>query len=169
MLAADCGAVLGQAERFISGKARFPVKKLLLALTLAGLIGATMIGCGPTSTTPPVKKDDKEAPAAKLTVALDKKSVEIPAGSKADVKVTVTRDKFEDAVTVEFSELPKNVTVEGGAKQEFAKGTNDKTITLKAADDAEPVEAHKVKVTATGPKAELKATVDLSVTVKKKA
>jgi len=142
-----------------------------MALAVVGLVGATMIGCGPSSTTPPQKKD-KDEPAkdkASLTLSLGAKSVNIAPGGTGEVKVTVKREKFDDAVTVEFSDLPPGVTVDGGAKQTLEKGVNDKTITLKAADDTKEAENHKAKVTASAKEVKDPVAVELSVTVKKKA
>jgi len=83
-----------------------------------------------------------------------------------NVKVSITRDKFTEPVTVKFADLPKGVEV-GDSEMKIASSENSKTFTLKATPDAALVENHEASVTAEGPES-MKTTEKFKISVKAK-
>jgi hypothetical protein len=88
-------------------------------------------------------KKEKEKGGLTLT---DPKDTSIRADNTEPVTVKITRDKFDDDVVITFEDLPKGVTVEGGAKQTISKGSSEKTYTLKADKNAPGKAGQVVKV-----------------------
>jgi len=115
--------------------------KWLSLVVMCGLV-VGLVGCGQSSTTVQGSGDKK------LTLSAPK-SVTVETGGKAELKLTVKREKFDDPVTIEITDLPKGVTVQE-TDLKFDKGTTEKTFTLKAADDAAGEEGHKARVSASG-------------------
>jgi hypothetical protein len=87
-------------------------------------------------------------------------------GETATVTVDITRDRFNDPVSLKYSGLPEGVSVMEN-DMTISKDVSSAKLTLKAADDAKAVDAHKVTVTASGGGMTQEATFKL--TVKKKS
>ena len=85
----------------------------------------------------------------------------ITQGESNDISISIDRKGFADAVTVDFSNLPSGVRVEGGTS--IPAGESKHTFKLIAAPDARPVEKHLVTVTARGKGATPTQTFELTV------
>jgi len=128
------------------------VALVLSAFLITGSMGCSKGGSSPTG--PGGSKLSVKAPG----------NTSINQGESADVEVSITREKMSDPVTVEFTDLPKGVTVEG--EKTIGKDHDKGKFPLKAAADAPPVDNHTVKVGGKG--GTLEATDSFKVTVKKK-
>ena len=118
------------------------MKKWFTLVVAVGLLGFTACSGGTTGKkSEPVKGEGDTSLAIHIP-----KSAEVKAGDKTDVKITVDRKGFDDAVTIKFEDLPTGVSVDGGESQKIDKGSKDKTFTLKASKDAKEVKDHAVKV-----------------------
>jgi len=73
--------------------------------------------------------------------------VTVKQGDSAKIKVSITREKFDDDVKVKFKDLPQGVSVME-SDMTIAKADKNGEFTLKAAPDAKTVDDHKVTVTA---------------------
>jgi hypothetical protein len=90
----------------------------------------------------------------------------IDQGESKEITVKIKREKFEDPVKVEFSQLPDGVKITE-SDMTIDKGATEKTFTLKADPKAKPEDNHKVKVSASA--GEMKAgPVEFTVNVKEK-
>jgi uncharacterized membrane protein len=87
-------------------------------------------------------------------------------GETATITVDITRDKFNDPVSLKYSGLPDGVRIMEN-DMTISKDASSAKLTLKADDDAKAVDAHKVTVTASGGGMTQEAT--FKVTVKKKS
>jgi hypothetical protein len=125
----------------------------MLAVALCGLIG-----CEKTT----VKGEgDKKLT---LTKPMD---TSITQGGVDPVKVSISRDKFNDAVEVKITDLPAGVHVQDASTKKIGQDESTTTFNLKADDDAKLVENQVVSVTATGPD-KMAATEKFKITVKAK-
>lgn len=122
-----------------------PLKKIGAAV----LVLAVAVGCQKTTSTGPgAPKAGGGTTLKKLTV-IAAKNQSIKQGDTDKVLITITRDNFDDPVTIKLNNLPKGVEVVGG-KVEIPRGSNSATVQLKANDDAEPGE-HDVTIAADAP------------------
>jgi hypothetical protein len=101
-----------------------------------------LVGCGETVTTQ--NKDTNRK--LSLTVPND---VSIDQGNSETVKVSIDRDNFNEAVTVEFENLPAGVKLIEKDRT-IPAGKESAQFTLQVARDAQPVENHPVRVKASG-------------------
>ena len=129
---------------------------LTVALVLSAFLITGSMGCSKGTTT-------TGKGGEKLTVKAPG-NTNVTQGENADVEVKLTREKFAEPVTVEFSDLPKGVTVEG--EKTIGKDHDKGKFVLKAAADAPAVDNHTVKVSGKG--GSLEATDTFKVTVKAK-
>src|SRR5262249_32188178 len=100
------------------------------------------VGCSKEKTT--VKGEgDKE-----LTL-ITPKAVNVPQGGTKTFTVEVERKKFDDPIDLDFTDLPKGVTLEEKTWR-VEKDKNNATFTLKAEEKAALEDGHTAKVTASG-------------------
>jgi folate-dependent tRNA-U54 methylase TrmFO/GidA len=84
-----------------------------------------------------------------------------------DMTVSIDRDNFAGPVTVELRELPKGITVTT-KELTIPAGKDSVTVTIQAAPDAAPTDAHKVwAVAKAADMPEAKVDFDLTVKAKK--
>ena len=76
-------------------------------------------------------------------------SLTIKQGEKKQVKVKISRDKFDDPVDIDISNLPEGVTISGG-KPKVEKGATEVTLTVEATEKAPTKKGHKAMVSGTG-------------------
>lgn len=100
----------------------------------------------------------------KLTVTVPA-STSVKQGETASIKVDITRDKFNDPVSLKFSGLPEGVSIMENDLT-ISKDATGAKLTLKADPDAKIEEGHKVTVTAWG--GGITEAKTFNVTVKKK-
>jgi hypothetical protein len=127
-----------------------------LALVLGAGLLVCMLGCGKTNevTGEGGKKLKLTVPAVATTVKQ---------GEEAKVTIKVTKEKFDDDVTLKFKDLPDGVkVVESDTK--VPKGGKEATFTLKADSKAKIEDGQKVAVTAEG--GGMKAQEEFTVNVK---
>jgi len=122
------------------------MKKLFVSIALVVLVAA---GCNTqTSTSKDKDKDGKDGKGSKESLSLTiPKSVTVNQDGTAEVKATIDRKGFDDAVTVKFdvdAALGLAVVEEDG---KIDKGVKERTFTLKAKPDAK-VGKHTITVTA---------------------
>jgi uncharacterized membrane protein len=106
----------------------------------------------------------------KGSAAADTKSVSVKVaedttvkqGGEAKIKVTITREKFEEPVTLKFTDLPEGVSIVE-TDMTIAKADKSAEFTLKAAADAKAMDDHKVTVTASSGTITNDATFKVSV------
>lgn len=91
-----------------------------------------------------------EGPGGKKLTLSKPADQTIKRGETNDVKVSVSRTNFRDAVAVRFENLPAGVTVQDKDRK-IAAEENSATFTLHAAPDAAIVSNQEVKVTVVGP------------------
>lgn len=103
------------------------MKKVFAPLVLATLV---FTGCN-TQSSKSTGPDGQ-----KLTMSTEK-SVKIAPGDTKEFKVSITREKFDEAVDITFDKLPTGVTVEPGPTSKIDKGVKERTYTLKVADKTE--------------------------------
>src|SRR5262249_39956575 len=122
------------------------MRKWITLVVAVSMLGFTACGGGTSGS----KKSEevKGEGNASLAFVLPK-AAEMKVNDKTDLKITVERKHFDDAVTIKFEDLPTGVSVDGGESQKIDKGSHDKTFTLKASKDAKEVKDHAVKVTGT--------------------
>jgi hypothetical protein len=101
-----------------------------------------LAGCGETVTT----RDTETGRKLSLTVPND---VSLEQGESETFKVSINRDNFNEAVTVEFENLPAGVKVVEEART-IPAGSKAVEFTLQAERDAQPVNNHPVRVKASG-------------------
>jgi len=111
------------------------------ALALVGLLVA-MIGSTGCNNKGSTTDGDK-----KLTISVP--DVSLTRSGTKDIKVKITREKFNEDVKVDFSDLPPGVTVETADKT-IKKDQTEGTFTFKATGEAAEVSNHTAKATATG-------------------
>lgn len=114
----------------------------LLLCVAAGCQKTTSTGVGEN-------KPGGEKTVKKLTL-IAAKSQTIKRGDTDKVMITITRDHFDDPVTVRLNDLPKGIEVVGEQSAVIPKGSNSVTLELKATDDAE-VGEHDVTIAADAP------------------
>jgi hypothetical protein len=103
----------------------------------------------------------------KLTAPSD---TNIKQATSEEITVTIKREKFDDPVTIEFSDLPDGVTMEGGLKHTIDKGDTKGTYKLTATDTADVMKAGKeIKVTASVPGKKFSTESRFKVAVKEMA
>ena len=118
-------------------------------ITAVGLALA-LAGCQETvSTGPATKTTDSGKPATKKLSLVAATSQSIKQGATDDVAIKITRDNFDDAVTIHLNDLPAGVEVVGD-KVVIPAGQNSVTLQLKAAPDA-AIGEHKVTIDAQAP------------------
>src|SRR6478672_2139692 len=105
------------------------MKWMSLALAAGLFIGLT--GCGDTG------KSGGGSGDKKLKVTAPGTTVSVKPGATEKFTVSVTREKFDDDVTLDFKGLPDGVHVEDPHKIE--KGVSKKEFTLKADKDAKEI------------------------------
>jgi hypothetical protein len=106
--------------------------------TAFALIAA--IGCEIKSGTAPSTDPNKPSATRKLTVTASGDHT-VTQGESDKVMINVMRDNFKEPVTLEVSDLPKGVTLEGGDLTVPAD-QNNITIVLKADATAPTVKDH---------------------------
>jgi hypothetical protein len=117
-----------------------------------------LVGCQGSTVKGPGDK------ALKLTKPADQTLTQ---GDSNKVKVSINRDKFDDAVELRFENLPKGVKVEPEKDVKIAAKETSTEVTLVAEKDADVVSNHEVRVTASGP-GDMKVTENFKLTVKDK-
>jgi uncharacterized membrane protein len=131
--------------------------KWMTIVAVAGLVFG-LAGCGETG-----KVKGPGGKELKLTAPGD---TTIKQGDSKDVTVTIKRTKFDDPVDVAIADLPKGVSADAD-KKTVEKGASTVKFTLKADDDANPEDGHKVKVSAKA--ADMKeGPLEFTLNVKKK-
>jgi hypothetical protein len=113
-----------------------------LALALAGCQETTSTGPATTTT-------DTGKPALKKLSLVAATSQTIIQGATDDVAIKITRDNFNDPVTIRLNDLPAGVEVVG-EEAVIPAGQNSIKLQLKAAPDA-VVGEHQVKIDAQAP------------------
>lgn len=116
------------------------MKKTILIAVAVCLFGLT--GCGKD------KDTVTGADGKKLSIEYPKE-VSVAVGETSPVKVTVTRTKFDEDVTIEFAQLPDGVTVKE-KETVIKKGSKESTFNLTATGSAKPGKGHAIKVSASG-------------------
>src|SRR5215467_11103675 len=128
--------------------------KALKQLAILALLFLVAAGCENKTTTsgPAEAKNGKTEGATKVKklTLIAAKNQTIKRGDTDKVLVTVTRDNFDDAVTVRLNDLPKGVELVGDNEAVIPRGSNSVTLELKASDDAE-VGEHDVTIAADAP------------------
>ena len=107
------------------------MKKLIavLALSVAGIVG-----CEKKSGTAPSVDPNQPGAVRKLTIMASGDHT-ITQNETDDVKITVTRDNFKEAVTIEVTNLPTGISVDS-KDMTIPADQNMITIRLKATADA---------------------------------
>jgi hypothetical protein len=90
-------------------------------------------------------------------------------GTSEEITVTIKREKFDDPVAIEFSDLPDGVTMDGGLKHTIAKGDTKGTYRLTATDTADVKAGQEIKVTASVPGKQFSTESRFKVAVKQMA
>jgi hypothetical protein len=90
----------------------------------------------------------------------------IKQGSSEEIAVNIKREKFDDTVAIEFSDLPDGVSIDGGLKHTIGKGDTKGTYKLTATDTAAVKTDQEVKVTASVPGKKFSTESKFKVTVK---
>jgi hypothetical protein len=70
-------------------------------------------------------------------------------GETEKITVKVAREKFDDAIDLDFDQIPEGVTLEE-KDPKIEKGSSEAVFHLKADAKAPPKDGHKVKVAASG-------------------
>src|SRR5262245_45024849 len=131
------------------------LKRWLTVALVPAFLLAALVGC---------ESRTVEGPGGKKLTLSKPADQTLRQGGTNDVRISITRDNFRDAVTVRFENLPEGVQVMDRDKKIAAEDKSG-TFTLKADDTAPPVENHEVKVTAEGPDG-MKVTEPFKLTVK---
>ncbi len=133
------------------------MKRVVGLIVVLLAVGVVTNGCQKQKTTTP--SGDKSLTLTKPG------NQSVTQGSNDNVKVSISRKGFNDAVTVDFKGLPEGVSVEEKDKT-IPKEHNDANFTLKASDTAK-VGDHPVVVHASG--GGLDAEEKFTLTVKEKS
>jgi hypothetical protein len=112
------------------------------------------------------KQSTVEGPSGKKLTLTKPADQTLKRGEPNQVKVSINRDNFRDAVTITFEDLPAGVQVQDKEKK-IAPEENSATFTMQADAKAEMVTNHNVKVIATGPDG-MKVTEVFKISVKDK-
>jgi len=112
------------------------------------------------------KQTSVEGPSGKKLTLTKPADQTLKRGEPNQVKVSINRDNFRDAVTVSFEDLPQGVQVQDKDKK-IAPEETSAVFTFQADPKADLVANHNVKVTATGPDG-MKVTEMFKLTVKDK-
>jgi hypothetical protein len=88
----------------------------------------------------------------------------ITRGETDNVKISIGRDAFRDAVEIKFEDLPTGVHVQD-QNMKIAPEESSGTFTLRADPNAQVVKDHPVRVTVTGPEG-LSTSETFKITVK---
>jgi hypothetical protein len=131
---------------------------VITGLLTVALLGGS-VGCGGG------EKKTAEGPEGKKLSVKAPGDISIKPGDTAEIKIEITREKFNDPVELKFTDLPEGVSITD-KDLTIAKDISSTKLTLKAADEAKAVEDHKVTVAASG--GGMKQDVHFKVTVKKK-
>ena len=114
---------------------------------VAAAVLAASVGCSGKDKSTEVIGEGGEK--LKLTAPSD---TNIKQGTTEEITISIKREKFEDPVAIEFSDLPDGVTMDGGLKHTIDKGETKGTYTLKATDTATVMKAgQEIKVAASVP------------------
>jgi len=133
-----------------------------MTFILSAVVVVGLVGCGEKDKKEKENKGESTGSGdKKLTVKISDFS--ISKGKKKDDKVTITREKFDDEVTISF-DLPKGVKVLD-KEMTIEKGKTEKTFTFEATDEATEGK-QKGKVTAKSGDMEAK-NVEFTITVEK--
>lgn len=116
--------------------------KWISLLATAALVVVTT-GCGKDKTTRVTGEGDK---VLELTVP---GTTSIKQGTEEKITVKIKREKFDDAVTVEVTNLPDGVKVKEGPMK-IEKGATEATYFLVADAKAAVQKGHQAKVTVSG-------------------
>jgi uncharacterized membrane protein len=108
----------------------------------------------------------KGADTAKRITLKAPADVSVNQGESATIAVDITREKFNDPVSLKYSGLPEGVRIMEN-DMTISKDASSTKLTLRADDDAKPVDNHPVTVTASAGSTTQTAT--FKVTVKKKS
>jgi hypothetical protein len=131
-----------------------PMRQLALVLGAGLLVG--VLGCGKTN-------EVTGEGGKKLKLTVPAMATTVKQGEEAKLTIKVTKEKFDDNVTLKFKDLPQGVKiVEPDTK--IPKGGKEATITLKADSKAKVEEGQKVAVVAEA--AGMKAQEEFTVNVK---
>jgi hypothetical protein len=130
---------------------------------VALLVGGT--GC------PSKEKKTAEGEAGKKLSVKAPADTSIKSGETATIDVVITREKFNDPVELVFIGLPDGVVIMENDLT-ISKDVSNAKLTLKVAENAKPVDDHKVTVRASGggmkPEATFKVSVKKGVDTAKK-
>lgn len=120
--------------------------KMMSAMTLALVVA----GCQEsTSTGPATTTTETGKPAIKKLSLVAATGQTIKQGNTDDVSIKITRDNFNDPVTIRLNDLPAGVELIGN-EVVIPSGQNSITLQLKAAPDAATGD-YKVKIDAQAP------------------
>lgn len=109
------------------------MKWMSLALVAGLFITVGLTGCGDTGKSGPGVGDKR------LSVTGPATGVTVKPGATEKFTVSVTREKFDEDVTLDITGLPDGVTLEDSSPK-LQKGVTRKELTLKAADTAKETE-----------------------------
>jgi len=113
-----------------------------LSFVVAAVLVAS-VGCNGNDKKTEVKGEGAEKLA--LTAPND---TSIKQGTSEEITVNIKREKFDDPVAIQFSNLPDGVTMDGGLKHTIAKGDTKGIYKLTATDTAAVKVGQEVKMTA---------------------
>ncbi len=113
-------------------------------------LALAIAGCQETTSTgPATKTTDSGKPAIKKLSLVAATSQTIKQGATDDVSIKITRDNFDDPVTIRLNDLPAGVELVG-QEAIIPAGQNSIKLQLKATPDA-AVGEHQVKIDAQAP------------------
>lgn len=114
------------------------MKRLAYVMVAGLLVGG--IGCsGPTT--------NVKGPGGKELSLTAPGDTTVRQGNTAKITVKVDRDRFNDEIRLNFSQLPEGVSVQEDNRT-IEKGAREATFTLKADDKAPLKEGHRAQVSA---------------------
>jgi len=119
------------------------MKRMSLALAAGLFITVGLTGCGDTGSSGGGSGDKK------LKVTAPGTAVTVKPGATEKFTVSVTREKFDEDVSLDFKGLPDGVSLEDSSPK-IEKGVTKKEFTLKAAADAKENDGKEATVTAKG-------------------
>jgi len=128
---------------------------------VAGLLSVALLSSGVGCNKDKKTVEGKEGKKLTLTAPAD---TSVKQGDTAKIKVSITREKFNDPVKLEFKDLPAGVSIMENDIT-ISKDASSAEFNLKATSDAKLIDAHKVTVTASG--ADMKPEATFKVSVKK--
>ena len=138
-------------------KGRTVTRKLLSGIVIASF---ALTGCG-------CEKASVEGAQNKRLTLFKPSDQIIKQGDTEAIMVRISRENFDDPITVGFSNLPAGIEIQDGERK-IASDDTSATFTFKAAANAAPVEKHRSTITVEGPEG-MKANEGFNITIKAKS